>query len=469
MASEFRRNCTSEQILVVEPDQALRDKLADYLEAQGYAVDAVEDDDGAVALLRNKVFSVVVIDLQLTDGLHGLEIVRHVRGVSPSTTILVMAAHGTVGSAVEAFRSGAHDYLIKPFPLTDLGDKIANVSQYRKLIHENSVLRQEVRKQQESQPLLVGKSQAIRELNGLIKKIAPCSCNVLITGESGTGKELVARSLHQHSQRNGLFVPLNVAAIPESLIESYLFGHIRGAFTGADQAREGVFRTASDGTLFLDEIGELPLAQQAKLLRALEAREVQPVGSDTTVKVTARVVAATNRDLKKMVAEGTFREDLLYRLNVVNLHTVPLRQHVEDIPILVRHFIARHRRDMGIPVSGTDSRAMQCLMSYGWKGNVRELSNVIERAMLLCEGDVLSVEDLPAELRIGMESWPQNLNDAVQRVQHRHIVSILETVNGNRELAAKLLGLSPATLYRMMEKLGLKGYKYQPSGAVAYL
>jgi DNA-binding NtrC family response regulator len=458
-----------EQILVVEPDQALRAKLADYLDAQGYQVDAVEDGDGAVAMLRNKVFDVVLTDLQLIDGLHGLEMVRHVRGVAPSTIVLIMTAHGTVRSAVEAFRSGAHDYLVKPFSLIELGEKIANVIQYRRLIHENGVLRQEVHKQQESHPLLVGKSQAVRELTGLILKIAPCSCNVLITGESGTGKELVARSLHQNSQRKGLFVPLNVAAIPESLIESYLFGHIRGAFTGADQAREGVFRTAADGTLFLDEIGELPLAQQAKLLRALEAREVQPVGSDTSVKVTARVVAATNRDLKKMVAEGSFREDLLFRLNVVNLQSPPLRQHVEDIPALVRHFIARHRRDMGIPVSGIDNKAMQCLMSYGWKGNVRELSNVIERAMLLCEGDMLGVEDLPAELRTGAELWPQNLNDAVQRVQYRHILSVLETVNGNRELAAKLLGLSPATLYRLMEKLGLKGYKHQPSASVAYL
>jgi DNA-binding NtrC family response regulator len=453
----------NEQILVVEDEQVLRVNLVRYLTAQGFQVDSVAEGAAAAALLENRLFDVILTDLRLPGDIQGMELVRHVRAIAPTTVVVIMTSFGTLDSALEAFRSGAHDYLLKPFSLEDLGQKVANIGQFRKLTHENMLLRQELQSRKGPASMLIGKSRAVVEVGRLIMKVAACSSTVLITGESGTGKELVARSLHKHGRREGLFVPVNVAAIPANLMESHLFGHVRGAFTGAERSREGAFRTASGGTLFLDEIGELPRSEQPKLLRSLEDKEIWPVGSDTSVRVQARVVAATHRDLRQMVQDGSFREDLLFRLNVVNIHIPPLRERVEDIPLLVNHFISRYRQELAKPVRTVDSETMRCLMSYPWKGNVRELSNVIERAMLLSESDILHIGDLPAEIRSGAEAFPQNLNEAVERFQLRHIVSVLESVGGNREFAAKVLGLSTATLYRLLEKLGLKGYRCQAS------
>ncbi len=309
----------------------------------------------------------------------------------------------------------------------------------------------------------------------MIHKVASATCNVLITGESGTGKELVARTIHSLSPLcDSTFIPLNVAAIPDTLVESHLFGHQRGAFTGADKSREGAFRAAAGGTLFLDEIGDLPLHVQPKLLRALEQKEIMPVGSDTPIIVNTRVLAATHRNLEEMVNAGEFRRDLFMRLNVVIIHIPPLRERMAAIPLLARHFVTRHCRELGKPTLNIDHDAMQCLMSYNWnKGNVRELSNAIERAVILNEGDRITVKDMPAEIRDGGQHTSQNPGDAMERSgQHtalnlkeamsdserKHIAAVLEIVNGNREDAACMLGISPATLYRHMDNLGLKGY-----------
>lgn len=309
---------------------------------------------------------------------------------------------------------------------------------------------------------MVGRSAAIGAVMEMALKVAPSSTTVLITGETGTGKELVARALHDRSGRDGLFVPVNVAAIPDTLVESHLFGHIRGAFTGAERAREGVFRTAAGGTLFLDEVGELPANVQAKLLRALEGKEVTPVGTNVPVRTSCRVIAATNRNLVQMAEAGTFRQDLLFRLNVVNIHIPPLRERVEDVPLLVRHFIDHYRAEVAKPVFGIDNEAMQALMAYRWKGNVRELANVIERAVVLCDGRTLDRTDLPAELVDAEQpSGSQDLQSAVEQFKARYIIGVLEHVGGNRAEAAQVLGLSQATLYRELNRLGL--HAYQPA------
>lgn len=307
---------------------------------------------------------------------------------------------------------------------------------------------------------LLARSQALREVMDLIKRIAPTSSNVLITGESGTGKELVARAIHECSrQRDGVFVPSNVAAIPEPLLESYMFGHRKGSFTGAIERRDGAFKAANKGTLFLDEVGELPLSMQAKLLRALEQKEVLPVGSDVPFEVNTRVVTATGRDLKQMVQAGFFRQDLYYRLNVINIHLPALRDRPEDIPDLVKYYITKYCQAMGKKELSISNDALQCLITNPWLGNIRELSHVLERAVLLCDSDHLTKEQLPVEFCGQATRSPLNMHDAVEACKRKQIITVLEGVKGNRELAAKSLGISAATLFRYLDKYNLKGYQ----------
>jgi len=306
---------------------------------------------------------------------------------------------------------------------------------------------------------IVARSRAFSDIMSLARRVARSSCAVLITGESGTGKELIARTIHDSSPaRTGRYIPINVAAIPDDLIESELFGHTRGAFTGADQGRLGAFRAADGGTLLLDEIGDLPLYTQPKLLRVLEQREVLPVGSDTPVNVDTRVIAATSCDLDQLVENRRFRSDLLFRLNVVQISIPPLRERPEDIPILAEYYCRHYREALDKPDIGISSRAMQCLLRHPWDGNVRELAHTLERAVLLCDGDTIQVTDLPERLKNCTRISRDNLHDAVESFKRQHIVSILEAVDGDRREAAKRLGLSPATLFRYIDKFGLKGY-----------
>ena len=450
-----------ECILIVEDEEGLRKNLATFLSREGHDAACAASGAEAVELLAQRSFDIVITDIQLGD-VDGLELLKRVRSEAPDTVVLMMTAYASIKSAVEAFRNGAHDYLLKPFSLQELRQKINNIAQYRKLIRENAFLRREIQHQCDDFNM-VAESEAISELKRLVRKVAASRSNLLITGESGTGKELVSRAIHALSPNpDSLLVALNVAAIPDTLIESYLFGHERGAFTGADRARRGAFRKAEGGTLFLDEIGELPLQVQPKLLRALEEKEIMPVGADVPVKVDTRVIAATHRDLEQMVEEGSFRQDLLLRINVLTVHIPPLRERVEDIPPLVTHFVNRFCRELRRPRLNVDNRVMRRLMSYHWsKGNVRELSNVIERAVILSEGDSIRVEDLPDVFQSPRaSSTTTDLRKAVKQFEYQHIASVLETVEGNRELAAHALGISPATLYRHMERLRLAGYRF---------
>lgn len=306
---------------------------------------------------------------------------------------------------------------------------------------------------------IVARSRAFSDIMSLAQRVARSSCAVLITGESGTGKELIARTIHDSSPaRTGRYVPINVAAIPDDLIESELFGHTRGAFTGAEHDRLGAFRAADGGTLLLDEIGDLPLYTQPKLLRVLEQHEVLPVGSDTPVDVDTRVIAATSCDLDELVAHRRFRPDLLFRLNVVQIAIPPLRERPEDIPVLAEYYCSHYGQALDKPAISISSAAMQCLLRHSWNGNVRELAHTLERAVLLCDGDSIQVDDLPERLNDCARINRENLREAVESFKRQHIVSMLEAVEGDRQAAARRLGLSPATLFRYIDKYGLKGY-----------
>jgi DNA-binding NtrC family response regulator len=369
-----------------------------------------------------------------------------------------MTAHGSVDTAVEALRAGAADYILKPIVFDDVLAKVDRVLEYRALAWQTQMLRREIDQRYEFDEM-VGSGAAMRDVFNLIRKVAPTQATVLITGESGTGKEVVARALHRYSRAaNRIFLPINCAAIPEALLESQLFGHVRGAFTGAIAAQEGLFARARGGTIFLDEIGDLPLSLQSKLLRAIESKEILAVGSTQPITVEVRIVAATNRDLRAMVEAGTFREDLYYRLNVVEIPLPPLRERRENIPELVEYLVRRHNRDMKTAYRGVDGGALKLLVSQPWKGNVRELDNAIEHAMILGNGEWITVADLPRGLRDADAILPpvgDDLRDALRAYERIHIETVLRRIGSDKRLAADALGLSLSSLYRKMNELGI--------------
>jgi len=440
-----------ERILIIEDEDTLRSNLVRYLAGRGYDADSASTAAEAISILSERSYDILVTDLYLEDT-HGVDIVKQLRSWSVTTTTLVMTAYGSMESAIEAFRCGVHDYIIKPFSFAELDQKIANIVRNRGLLRETEQLRAQLNLV-ESPDNIVFVSPAMKDVMRLVKRVAAYTSNVLISGESGSGKELIARAVHEFSyNRNGLLVPLNVAAIPEGLVESCLFGHEKGAYTGAAAAREGVFRAAGGGTLFLDEIGDLALPVQAKLLRALEEKEITPVGADVPTKVDTRIVAATHRDLEAMVEQGTFRQDLLMRLGVVNVRVPSLRERREDIVPLTRHLVAKHCRDAGRPPLDIDSTALHALTSYDWyKGNVRELSNVLERAVILCDSDAIGADELPFTLIEPRTDESMPLKAALRGFERQYISRILENVNGNRNRAAEILGISLSTLYRRLE------------------
>ena len=370
-----------------------------------------------------------------------------------------MTAHGSVETAVEALRAGASDYILKPVMFDDVLAKVERLLEFRQLAWQAQMLRREVEAQYDFEGM-VGASRAMREVFELIKKVAPTQSTVLITGESGTGKEVVARAIHHFSEvAQKIFLPVNCAAIPENLLESQLSGHVRGAFTGAVSSQEGLFARARGGTIFLDEIGDMPIGLQSKLLRAIEAKEILPVGSTQTITVEVRIVAASNRDLGHMVGEGTFREDLYYRLNVINIELPPLRERREDIPSLVEYLVRRHNREMKRGYRGVDNATLKRLMSQAWKGNVRELDNVIEHAMILGNGEWITLADLPRALRETDDVLPpvgDELREALRAYERIHIETVLKRASNDKRKAAELLGLSLSSLYRKLNELGIE-------------
>jgi len=443
------------RVLVVEDERAQRDAIAQFLTRHGHAVDAVSTGEAALGRLREHTYNILITDLRLP-GMDGLGVVRHARELDEELGVLLITAYASVESAIEALRLGAHDYLLKPLILVEVARKVQGLLDQRELVRENARLRRMLR-QRELHTELVAESAQMREVVEWVRRAANTNATVLITGETGTGKEVVARAIHSAGPaRDEPFVAVNLAAVPEAMAESELFGHERGAFTGAERRREGLLRAAGRGTVFLDEVAELAAASQAKLLRAVEAREVQPLGSDAAVPFEARLVAATHRNLESRVAEGTFREDLYYRLNVIHVHLPPLRERPGDVPGLVHALLARHSNRSGAAPPVVSAEAMRALCNHTWRGNVRELANVLDRASLLADQGRIELEQLPSDVReAGTRS--HRLEEAMARFERTHIAMVLRLADGSRERAAAELGISPATLYRRLEKLGLKG------------
>jgi DNA-binding NtrC family response regulator len=445
-------------ILIAEDEAAVRESLADLLRDESYQVTAAADGAAAINALDTSEFDLVLSDVRMP-GADGLAVLRHSREVAPQTLVLLMTAHATVDSAVEALRRGAQDYLLKPIMLEDVLHKINYLLEHRQLAWENQMLRNMADRKWDFDSL-VGRSDAMREVMNLIRRVAPTPSTVLITGESGAGKEIVARGIHHFSElRDRIFLPVNCGAIPETLLESQLFGHMRGSFTGAISNQEGLFQRARGGTIFLDEISDLPLSLQVKLLRVIETKEVLPVGASAPVKVDIRVIAASNRDLGREVEQGRFRDDLYYRLNVFGIEVPPLRDRREDIPLLVEHFVRLHNRELKKNCNGADSATLKVLMSLPWKGNVRELDNVIEHAMILAEGEWITVRDLPRALQqeVGFPApVGDDLRNALRAYEKAHIQAVLAKVNQDKKVAAERLGVSLSSLYRKIEELDIR-------------
>jgi two-component system response regulator HydG len=461
------------KLLVVDDQRNMRTTLVMMLRSSGYDVDEAEHGEAAVERLQAEVYDLVITDLKMGT-MDGLGVLRAAKEMSQLTEVMVMTAHGTIESAVEAMRFGAHDYIQKPFTEQELLLKVQKAVEQRRLAGEMSVMAAEFRERYKFENI-IGRSAAIREVLARIVRIAPTDATVLITGESGTGKELVARAVHANSGRASRpFVSVNCAAISETLLESELFGHVRGAFTGAVSARKGLFEEANGGTFFFDEIAETPPSFQAKLLRAVQEGEIRRLGDNKPIHVDVRIVAATNQDLKLAIEEKRFRQDLYYRLNVARFILPPLRERREDIPHLVNHFVDKFARKMQRPVSVGEG-VMEYLQRYEFPGNIRELENMVEQGVALAMNGVVQRDDvIPPEIQLarwhGERAVPaaqrtiaqeyasvevRSLQDVVDDAERRAIEATLREVDGNKERAADLLGLSSTTLWRKMKRLNV--------------
>jgi two-component system response regulator PilR (NtrC family) len=437
-------------ILVVDDEPTMQEALGGFLQAEGYRVATAGSGSEALTRIEENAFDVIVADI-LLPGASGLEVLERSRLRNPGARVILMTGHGTVETAVEALRKGAGDYLLKPFLLEDLALCVQRLLRDHPAGRASRPLERPLHAP-EVADILVGESTAIRTVREQILRCAPTPSNVLITGESGTGKELVARAIHVSSRRRDRrFVPLNCGAIPEALLESTLFGHVKGAFTGAVQANHGLFVAADHGTLFLDEIAELSFPLQVKLLRVIEEKQVWAVGASKPLPVDVRIIASTNRDLGCEIEAGRFRADLFYRLNVVRFWLPPLRERRGDIPPLVDHFIRRLNVKLNRRVRGVEPPALHVLVSHGWRGNVRELENVLERAMILGDGDSIGLRHLSQDVTVGAPApTPANLREAVRGFERQHILEVLAQAHFDKREAARLLGISLASLYRKL-------------------
>jgi DNA-binding NtrC family response regulator len=440
------------KILIIDDEELFREDTAEMLRDRGHTVETAEDGETGVEAAEAVQPDVILCDIVMP-GMDGIEVVEEVQERLPDCDIFMVTAHGTLDTAVEAFRKGAYDYLMKPVDFDELFEKLDRIEEKENLRREVQDLREEVSGEEERFGL-VGGSEDVKEVRRLIEKVAPTDANVLIEGESGTGKELVARALHNQKFEAGRrFVPVNCAALSETLLESELFGHVEGAFTGATSDKEGLFEAADEGTLFLDEISEMPQNLQSKLLRAIENDQITRVGDTEPIEVSPRIVTASNQDCKQLVEDGEFRRDLFYRLNVMEIHISPLRERKEDIPPLIEHFVEEFNDEMNKNIEGVSEDALQKLMMYAWPGNVRELRNMIERAMILRGEGMLQLDDFPPEIWEGHEedSAGDTLKEVVSSFERSYIKSVLQQMDGNREATAERLGIDRSTLYRKLQ------------------
>ena len=448
-------------ILIVEDERSQREMLRDFLTKEGHRVVEAKNGEEAMSLVRGKSLDLALVDFRMP-GLNGLEVLKEAKGINPELDVIMVTAYGTVETAVDAMKAGAMDYITKPIDLEELLLLIERAAQHRTLVRENEMLRRQLHEKGITQEQIVFKSVKMAELINLTGRVADSKASVLIQGESGTGKELFARLIHTLSPRSHKpLITVNCGALPESIIESELFGHERGAFTGAHQRRIGRFEQADGGSLFLDEIGELSLLVQIKLLRFLQEGEYQRVGGNQNLKADVRIISATNRDLDEGVKKGAFREDLLFRLNVITMKIPPLRERRDDIPALVDYFLRSFARENRKKIEGITREAKDLLMKYDYPGNVRELENIIERAVVISRGPLISTEDLPFKSQ-QLKHTPvadekgRPLRKNIQTLERRLIEEALESAGGNQTHAAAALGLSERMLRYKLKKYALK-------------
>jgi two-component system response regulator AtoC len=451
------------RVLVAEDDRVARDLLCEILRGEGYEVDAVDDGAGAIERAQAGRYDLVVSDIRMERS-GGLDVLAAFTNKAPATPVILITAFGDVAGAMEAIQRGAYDYVSKPFNIEELRLTVARALERKRLVDEQKAEPSETKTHLQD---IVGKSAVMLEVYKLVARVAASTATVLVEGESGTGKELVARAIHTHSPRAGApFVPVNCTALTESLLESELFGHARGAFTGAVAAKRGLFETANGGTMFLDEIGDMGPKMQAQLLRTLQDGEVKPVGGSESIRVDVRLVCATNKDLDEEVKAGRFREDLYFRINVVTVHLPPLRERREDVPILVAHFLAKLARRERRSAAALSPEALKLLNAYAWPGNVRELENAIERAVAVAKGNVVIPSDLPPEVGGGAgtaaaiaaggggDSSIIADRPSLGELERRYIQLVLQESGGNKKKAAEKLGIDRRTLYRALEREG---------------
>ncbi|MDY7229856.1 sigma-54-dependent transcriptional regulator [Hyalangium rubrum] len=452
--------------ILVADDKENMLKLIARILGDAYRVTTAEDGSRALSLIQAQRFDVVLTDIRMP-GADGFEVLKAVKQHAPNTEVILMTAHASIPKAVEAIKEGAYDYLSKPFDPDEVGLVVARALERKRLKEQADSLRRELDSIFSFQNI-IGKSPPMRALYGLLGRAAELDITVLVTGETGTGKELVARAIHyQGPRKEGSFIPVNCGALPAELIESELFGHVRGAFTGAVETKAGLFEEADGGTLFLDEIGELPLAVQVKLNRALQEKEVRRVGDTASRRIDVRLVAATHRDLKAEAGAGRFREDLFYRLNIFPVHLPPLRERREDIPLLAMHFLEKAAKTYRQQVEGFEPDALRALTGYSWPGNVRELENAIERAAAICSGTKISLADLPSEVSGGQQGtlpadvmvkmpFREAVDLARDRASRDYLVALLREFGGNVTRAAERAGMERESLHRLLKRYGLK-------------
>ena len=451
-------------ILVVDDDAVARDLLLEALRKDGYDVEGAADGAEAIGRGRQKRFDLVLTDIRMGD-VDGITVLREFKRFSPDTSVVLLTGFGSMEGAIEAIKQGAYDYLAKPFKKEEIKLVVQRGLEHSRLVRENARYREELREWQ-GLSQLVGSSPRMLEVYKLVARVSAGKSTVLLEGESGTGKELIARAIHSNGpRRNKPFVPVNCAALPDALLESELFGHEKGAFTGAMISKPGLFEIADQGTIFLDEIGDLGPALQAKLLRVIQEQEIRRVGGTASIKVDVRIIAATNRDLTARLKDGQFREDLYYRLNVVRIVLPPLRERRDDIPMLAHHFLQKFSRVDAHPIRGFVPETMNLLQRYLWPGNVRELEHVIERAVSLSHGPLLLPDDLPELIRRGVgETVDANVEPAgeangallsLDAMTKLYVIRVLKETGGNKVRAAKILGIDRRTLYRMADRFGI--------------
>jgi len=443
------------KILVVDDEKIQREMLGGYLEKKGNEVLLASSGPEAIEIINARTIDIMISDQKMPE-MSGLELAGIVREEHPNISTVILTAFGSVDDAVQAMKNGVEDYITKPVNLDELDMIITRIREKRQLVRENELLREQVRKAPDI-PEIVYISEDMEGLMSKVARAAESRATVLITGESGTGKELVARAIHEISNRKEMpFVAVNFSAVPENLIESELFGHEKGAFTGADRLRIGRFEQADGGTLFLDEIGEVPLAIQVKLLRVLQEKKFEHVGGNESITVDVRIVAATNSNLEQEIQEGTFREDLYYRLNVVGLEIPPLRKRKADIPVLTEHFIKHYAVEHGKKIHSITPEALDHLVKYSFPGNIRELSNIIEQAIVLSRNETLTVRDLPLRLSPGEEISDEStgLEQQVANLEREHLRKAMKESRGNKSAAARLLGISERKIRYMLKKYG---------------